>query len=202
MRSMEDAIVITNPIPAPFRIYSYVAVLILGLAVGATAAWWVQGWRMDSKISDLKAQAAGKDAADERATRKQEQEDRTKEQKHGTDSNANEAQYVEDLKKLAGAEARRADDADRRAAELQRLRDGASSREATTRAWAKAESTARGDLANRLVTLEGQLESGVGVVDRGLAVVGQLQGAVERRDTEVAAQQRQIAVERALNSEP
>lgn len=191
---------IPTPVPMPFRVYSYVAVLILGLAAGATAAWWVQGWRMSSKVSELEAQASGKDAADERAKRKQEQEDRTKEQTHATDSNTNEARYIEDLKKLAGSEARRADDADRRADEYRRLRDGAASREATTRAWAKAESTARGDLANRLVTLEDHIERGVAVVDSGLTVVGRLQGTVERRDAEVAAQQRQIAIERELGT--
>ncbi|WP_312530508.1 hypothetical protein [Comamonas sp.] len=199
MRDVEGAIVIVDQVTAPIRLWSYAAVLLAGLAAGAAAGWQVQAWRLGSTIATLKQDRSDQAAADQRATREKEQTDRRKEQQHATASNTNEAQFIDDLKKLAGSEARRADDADRRADEYRRLRDGATSREATTRAWAKAESTARDDLANRLVTLEGQLERGIGVVDRGLVVVGRLQGDLERRDAEVAAQQRQIRIERELN---
>lgn len=190
---------IADQVTAPIRLWSYAAVLLAGLAAGAAAGWQVQAWRLGSTIATLKQDRSDQAAADQRATREKEQTDRKKEQQHATASNTNEAQLVSDLKELARSEARRADDAHRRADEYRRLRDDSAGREATTRAWAKAESTARDDLANRLVTLEGQLERGIGVVDRGLVVVGRLQGDLERRDAEVAAQQRQIRIERELN---
>lgn len=190
---------IVDQVTAPIRLWSYAAVLLAGLAAGAAAGWQVQAWRLGTTIATLKQDRSDQAVADQRATREKEQTDRKKEQQHATASNTNEAQLVSDLKELARSEARRADDAHRRADEYRRLRDDSAGREATTRAWAKAESTARDDLANRLVTLEGQLERGIGVVDRGLDVVGRVQGALERRDAEVAAQQRQIGIERDLN---
>lgn len=190
---------IVDQMTAPIRLWSYVAVLLAGLAAGAAAGWQVQDWRLGTTIATLKKDRSDQAAADQLATREKEQTDRKKEQQHATASNTNEAQLVSDLKELARSEARRADDAHRRADEYRRLRDGAASREATTRAWANAESTARDDLANRLVTLEGQLERGIGVVDSGIDVVGRVQGTLERRDAEVAAQQRQIGIERELN---
>jgi len=191
--------VIVDQMTAPIRLWTYAAVLLAGLAAGAAAGWQVQAWRLGTTIATLKKDRSDQAAADQLATREKEQTDRKKEQQHATASNTNEAQFVSDLKELARSEARRADDANRRADEYRRLRDGASSREATTRAWANAESTARDDLANRLVTLEGQLERGIGVVDRGIDMVGRVQGALERRDAEVATQQRQIRIERELN---
>ena len=190
---------IVDQMTAPIRLWTYAAVLLAGLAAGAAAGWQVQAWRLGTTIATLKKDRSDQAAADQLATREKEQTDRKKEQQHATASNTNEAQFVSDLKELARSEARRADDANRRADEYRRLRDGASSREATTRAWANAESTARDDLANRLVTLEGQLERGIGVVDRGIDMVGRVQGALERRDAEVATQQRQIRIERELN---
>lgn len=190
---------IVDQVTAPIRLWSYAAVLLAGLAAGAAAGWQVQAWRLGTTIATLKQDRSDQAVADQRATREKEQTDRKKEQQHATASNTNEAQLVSDLKELARSEARRADDAHRRADEYRRLRDDSAGREATTRAWAKAESTARDDLANRLITLEGQLERGIGVVDRGLDVVGRVQGALERRDAEVAAQQRQIGIERDLN---
>ncbi|WP_312463035.1 hypothetical protein [Comamonas sp.] len=189
---------IVDQVTAPIRLWSYAAVLVAGLAAGAAAGWQVQAWRLGTTIATLKQDRSDQAVADQRATREKEQTDRKKEQQHATASNTNEAQLVSDLKELARSEARRADDAHRRADEYRRLRDDSAGREATTRAWAKAESTARDDLANRLVTLEGQLERGIGVVDRGLDVVGRVQGALERRDAEVAAQQRQLGIERDL----
>jgi len=198
VRGVEGAIVIVDQVTAPIRLWSYAAVLVAGLAAGAAAGWQVQAWRLGTTIATLKQDRSDQAVADQRATREKEQTDRKKEQQHATASNTNEAQLVSDLKELARSEARRADDAHRRADEYRRLRDDSAGREATTRAWAKAESTARDDLANRLVTLEGQLERGIGVVDRGLDVVGRVQGALERRDAEVAAQQRQLGIERDL----
>lgn len=190
---------IVDQVTAPIRLWSYAAVLLAGLATGAAAGWQVQAWRLGSTIATLKQERSDQAADDQRATREKEQTDRKKEQQHATASNTNEAQFIDDLKELARSEARRADDAHRRADEYRRLRDDSAGREATTRAWAKAESTARDDLANRLVTLEGQLERGIGVVDSGLDVVGRVQGDLEKRDAEVAAQQRQIGIERELN---
>lgn len=192
---------ITEQVTRPVRIWTYVAALLVGLLLGGAIGWGLQSWRLGAKVAKVEATDAKKDAAAERAARQVAEDKRKKEQTHAQDSNTNEAQLVDDLKKLAAAEARRADDARQRAAEFERLRDSGAKREATTRAWAKAESTARNDLADRLVVVEGQLERGVGMVEEGRAVVGRLQGALERRDAEVAAQQRQIVIERKLTSD-
>ena len=178
----------------PIRLYGYAAALLAGLALGAAGGWSVQGWRLGAEVAQIKQERSDQETTGQRAAREKEHE-------HAQAGNINEAQLIEDLKQLAGAQARRAADASRRAAEYQRLRDNARSREATTRAWAQAQSTARDDLADRLVTLEGHIERGVGVVEEGLAVVGRLEDAVEQRDVEIAAQQRQIDIDRALIAE-
>lgn len=191
---------IAGQITQPVRIWLYVAVLLVGLVLGAAASWNIQKWRLGAKVAEAVSTDARKDALAQSAARAEEQIDRKKEQNHAQDSNANETQLVADLKKLARAEARRADDARRRTAELVRLHSSSEQRAATTRAWAKAESTARSDLADRLIVVEGQLERGIGVVDRGVTVVERLQGTTEQRDAEVDALKRQINIERRLST--
>ena len=101
-------------IPLPFltpafRVWPYVAVGVVCLAVGGTGAWKVQGWRLGEQLASIREQQATTAAAAQR-------EARTTESRRSL--NVLEAQNAATKR----AQVARAD-ADRARSELDRLRD-------------------------------------------------------------------------------
>lgn len=159
------------------------AALLCALLAGGVA-WKVQTWRCDARVAAIEKAHDAQLAAIKEAADKQAADNLKKERTHAKDTLANAETLVAELRARAAT-------ADARAAAAERLRTDAVRREASTRAWASSLDTARGDLADRLVALEGHLERGVGVV-------GRCNSALERRDAEVATLARQVRNERAL----
>ncbi|MFA5386818.1 MAG: hypothetical protein WC322_00265 [Candidatus Paceibacterota bacterium] len=162
-----------------------IAALALGVLLG------LQTWRLHTeqlRYSTLETRVAKDNAARASASLKQIEKNVAKKETHATASTENASELLQNLERRAAAATRRAADADR-------LRLDAERRAATYRAMSESGGADCSALADRTAALDRSLA-------KGLGVVAELQGTVERRDAEVAALMRQIQADRALMSEP
>ncbi|MBB6578482.1 hypothetical protein HNP33_002564 [Comamonas odontotermitis] len=171
----------------PIRLYTYVAVGLLGLTLGSIAAWNVQSWRLGAQVSQVETKEANGRASRAEAARTDETQTAQLESKHAQST-------IYNADKLATLKTGIAVDVRSELERAHRLQLSADSRAATYRAQAEADATARRDLADKASALDRQLAEGVGVV-------AELGGALKQRDAEVAALCDQVSIERGLNGD-